>query len=357
MSVHLIAGPPGAGKTTYAAAQAGPEGRVIDLDLIAARVGPERAQAVRLAAEAAAANYPGETYVVRNLADGHDRHGVAARIKAKTVTVLAVPPEVAAARLTARDGPAASTTGPAAWWAAYTPHPEDKIIRPTEQRELYGRATVPREAPDKESTMPQTPPTPTPAEIAAAIKPPPAPPSGDDGQQATGGGSPAAPVEKSGATGGNLPRTQEELDRIIGERVSREARKYQGYETYKAAYEQQDARLEQVRAEAADAAARKYGERLARTTVEAAATAAGFHDPADALSHVSLSEVIQGDQVDMSKVEAQLTELATAKPYLVAGNTNTRGPQRLRTNRTPNDPEPPKGRGSASMLAAFARGH
>lgn len=357
MSVHLIAGPPGSGRTTYAAALAGPADRVVDLDLIAARVGPGRAQAVRLAAEAGAANYPGDTYVVRTLADGHDRHGVAARIKAATVTVLAVPPEVAAQRIAARDGPGADTTGPAAWWAAYTPHPRDKTIRPTEQHELHGRATVPRETPDKEHDMAETNgnTTPTPAEVAAAIKPPAAPGTGAGEQQTTGTGAPAAPVEKPAATGGNLPRTQEELDRIVGERVAREARKYQGYETYKAAYEQQDARLEQVRAEAADAAARKYGERLARTTVEAAATAAGFHDPSDVLSHVNLADVLQGDQVDTAKVEAQLKDLATAKPYLVASTTG--GPQRLRTSKTNTNPEPTKGRGSASMLAAYARGH
>lgn len=357
MSVHLIAGPPGAGKTTYAAALAGEGGRVIDLDLIAARVGPDRAQAVRLAAEAEAANYSGDTYVVRTLADGHDRHGVAARIKADTVTVLAVPADVAARRLQARDGPAAHLAAPGKWWAAYTPHPRDQTIRPTEQRELYGRATVPRQAPAKEHTMPETPPTPTPAEVASAIKAPPTPSTGGTEQTPGGTTPPAGEQSSTSSPSGNLPRSQEELDRIIGERVSREARKYQGYETYKAAYESQDARLEQVRAEAADAAARKYGERLARTTVEAAATAAGFHDPSDVLSHVKLSEVVQGDQVDVSKVEAQLQELATAKPYLVAAPGNRRGPQRLHTNRDTTNPKSTTGKGSASLLAAFARGH
>ena len=52
MTVHLIAGPPGAGKTTYALEHAGPRDHIVDYDLIQSRVGPARAQAVRLAAEA-----------------------------------------------------------------------------------------------------------------------------------------------------------------------------------------------------------------------------------------------------------------------------------------------------------------
>lgn len=353
MAVHLIAGPPGAGKTTYALEKAGPTDRVVDYDLIKARVGPDKAQAVRLAAEAMAPDYDaGDVYIVRSVADPHDRKGVAIRVKADTVTVLAVPADVATARKQSRDGPTTDTSTITQWWDKYAPAPGDTTIQPTHQPRLVGRATVPRQAPGTGTqTMSDTQGTPTPADVAKAT----APNQGQAGEQAPTNTTP--PANDNQGTGSKLPQTQEELDRIIGERVARAERKYEGFDKYKAAYDGQDDRVAAARREAEAETAKRFTERLARTTVESEATRAGFRDPADALAQVSLSEFVAGEDIDRDKVSAKLTEIATHKPYLLADSGPTRGPQRIRRNKdTSDDKTPTQGHKSADLIRRLARG-
>ena len=348
MTVHLIAGPPGAGKTRYALEAAGPKGLVVDYELVEAKVGPERAQAVRLAAEAAAADQDRDVYVVRSLANAHDREGVAARIRAATTTVLTTPAEVAAARLRARDGAGADTAGPATWWAAYVPRDGDRIITPTHQDNLVGRATVPRTAP-AESEQAMSGNIPTPGDVANGFQ------QGvqQGGQQGGQGGQGGQQGGQDGQDGTRLPTTQEELDRLIGRRVAQAERQVER-RLAEAAQVDLQARLDQARQEATQATERKYTERLARTTIEAAATRVGFHDPADAVAYVPTADVVADGEVDAKAIEAKLAELAQSKPYLV-GRPQSRGNYRMR-QAPPEQNTAPKPKGSASLLSQWSRG-
>ena len=360
MTVHLIAGPPGAGKTTYALEHAGPRDHIVDYDLIQSRVGPARAQAVRLAAEAAAPRLPGDVYVVRSLADPQDRHGVAARVQAKTVTVVATPAPVAVARLQARDGPQAVTDVPAQWWASYRPHSEDRVITPTQRDDLLGRVTVPRTAPDeRQQQMSETPGAPTPAEIAAAIKPPTATQgqqSSTEGQQASTAteGQQSSTEGQQAPEGNRLPSTQEELDRLVQRRVAQAERQAERRAQEQAANDWQ-AKVDQARQETTQQVSRQYAERMARTSIEAAAARAGFIDPADALVHVAPADVLTDGDVDPEAISTKLTALASSKPYLVGGASQQRGPARMkRGTPAPDSTTPPKG--AANLMASWARG-
>lgn|GEM_PF-2001100 len=155
MTVHLVCGPPGAGKTTHVAANAGPDDVVIDLDEIRRTVGPGQASMWRMAAERAATTHTGsDVWVIRTLADPDQRADAAARLGADDVQVLATPATLAKDRVLARDGTDAAHAPIDDWWQSYQPRDGETVIRPDHDA-----------PPDKEThTMPQ-PTYPTPKDV------------------------------------------------------------------------------------------------------------------------------------------------------------------------------------------------
>lgn len=124
--------------------------------------------------------------------------------------------------------------------------------------------------------------------------------------------------------------SQEELNRIIGERLSRERGKYADYDDLKTKAEQYDAvveaaRTDQERAvEAAKAEGRTEALSTANTRLVAAearalAATARFRDPSDAVKFLDLKQVKVNDDgsVDAQAITDQLKALSGSKPYLV----------------------------------------
>ena len=155
MTVHLVCGPPGAGKTTHVAQHAGPDDVVIDLDEIRRTVGLGQASMWRMAAERAAAEHKGsDVWVIRTLADPAQRADAAARLGAEDVQVLATPAALAKDRVLARDGTDEAHAPIEDWWSTYQPRDGETTIHPDRDG-----------TPDKEAhTMPQ-PTYPTPKEV------------------------------------------------------------------------------------------------------------------------------------------------------------------------------------------------
>jgi hypothetical protein len=133
------------------------------------------------------------------------------------------------------------------------------------------------------------------------------------------------------------PATQDDLNRIIGERLAREREKYADYADLKARAAEYDKTLEAAKTETQKAidAARSEGEkaaterahqRLLRSEARAAAAAAKFRDPADAVQFLDLSAFTVSDDgtVDEKSLTAALADLATRKPYLVDDGKGTR---------------------------------
>ena len=131
MTVHLVCGPPGAGKTTHVAQHAGPDDVVIDLDEIRRTVGPGQASMWRMAAERAAAEHKdSDVWVIRTLADPTQRADAAARLRAEDVQVLATPAALAKDRVLARDGTDDAHAPIDAWWETYQPRDGETVIHP-----------------------------------------------------------------------------------------------------------------------------------------------------------------------------------------------------------------------------------
>lgn len=126
--------------------------------------------------------------------------------------------------------------------------------------------------------------------------------------------------------------SQDELNRLVGERVARERAKYADYDDVKAKAEAHDAALEAAKSDADKAidAARKEGESAAEqranarvVRAEAKAAAGGrFHDPEVAVRLLDLSDVAVKDDgsVPADSLKAKLDELAEKHPYLLATN-------------------------------------
>lgn len=126
--------------------------------------------------------------------------------------------------------------------------------------------------------------------------------------------------------------TQEDVNRIVAERLTREGKKYEGFDDLKAKaakfdeIEAQNATELDKAVKKADADARadmstKTNTRLVRAEVRAFASAAKFFDPADAA--VLLSDkfkdvkVTEDGDVDEAAVKALVDQLAKDKPHLV----------------------------------------
>lgn len=120
--VHLIVGPPGAGKSTYATEQAAKTGgAVIDFDSFRALApDADTAERWRLEAESRAHDLGKDVFVVRTLAKADERVAAAERIKADETIVLLTSAEVSKARVSERDGDDSKHEAIDAWWQDYT---------------------------------------------------------------------------------------------------------------------------------------------------------------------------------------------------------------------------------------------
>lgn len=124
MSVKLIVGAPGVGKTTFAQKLAQEnDGIVIDLDEYRKAAPTEEiAQKWRLDAENAAHSFGKDVYVVRTLADAKERAEAAERMKADETIVLMTSPEIAKKRVTSRDGDDSKHEAITQWWNTFKPN-------------------------------------------------------------------------------------------------------------------------------------------------------------------------------------------------------------------------------------------
>lgn len=152
---------------------------------------------------------------------------------------------------------------------------------------------------------------------------------------------PPAPTPPSPAPTPAETFTQEDVNRIVAERVAREKAKYAGFDDLKDKAAKFDAiqaenatELEKAVAQAVETtradAAKTMQTTLVRAEVKALAAAAQFHDPAVAapLLAEKLAEVpVDNDgQVDVAAAKALVDQLAAERPYLVKSATATPTP-------------------------------
>ena len=129
MTVRLIYGPPGAGKSTYAREHAQDGDLVIDLDDIRANVGNEdTARKLRGVMESTARQHEGDVWIVRTLAKADERAEFMARVGVDEAIPLAVDAETAKERVRKRDGSDEKLPAIDRWWAEYTPDMEDAAM-------------------------------------------------------------------------------------------------------------------------------------------------------------------------------------------------------------------------------------
>lgn len=142
--------------------------------------------------------------------------------------------------------------------------------------------------------------------------------------------TPTPPVPTPPPAAFKAPESQDELNRIIGERLAREREKFADYADLKAKAEAHDAALEAAKTDAEKAidAARKEGETSALSAVNARilkaeakvlAAESKFRNPALAVATIDLSgvKVAEDGTVDADAIKAKLTALAASDPYLV----------------------------------------
>jgi hypothetical protein len=102
------------------------------------------------------------------------------------------------------------------------------------------------------------------------------------------------------------------LDALARERSTRKTLEQQQRKQKIESLPDDERALEQARKEARDEARRELAREVAGSRVEAAAAAAGFTDPADALAHVDLDGISTS-----ADAKAAVDKLASSKPYLV----------------------------------------
>ena len=150
--------------------------------------------------------------------------------------------------------------------------------------------------------------------------------NGDAGQQDGDQGKPG-----EGKPEGKM-FTQAEVDELISKRVARATKGIDDLKAKAAEWDRHQqasasdedkraAEVEQARKDAAAEATAKANARIVAAELKAAAVAAGFHDPSDALARLrdQLADVEVNDdgEVDGKAVESLVADLAKAAPHLV----------------------------------------
>ncbi|MDQ3786268.1 MAG: hypothetical protein M3422_03375, partial [Actinomycetota bacterium] len=126
--------------------------------------------------------------------------------------------------------------------------------------------------------------------------------------------------------------TQDDVNRIVAERIARERQKYEGFDDLKDKAAKYDAlqaenatEVEKAVAQAVETtradAAKTMNNTLVRAEVKALAAAAQFHDPADAAALLADKfgqvPVNASGEVDVTAAKALVDQLAADKPHLV----------------------------------------
>jgi hypothetical protein len=155
-----------------------------------------------------------------------------------------------------------------------------------------------------------------------------------------------APAPVAAPEGEQKLFTQEELNRHINERLTRERGRYQDYEQLKAEAaefkklkaaqlseaEKAQARIQELEAAQADADAKMkalemaVNERLIKSEVTATAAIMGFNVPADAYALADLSEIAVEEDGSIKGVGKALEALKKSKPYLLKIEDGRGGP-------------------------------
>lgn len=126
--------------------------------------------------------------------------------------------------------------------------------------------------------------------------------------------------------------SQEDVNRIVADRVARTQQKYADYDDLKAAAAElnkvrdasrtdMERAVEAARKEGAQAATATANSRLVKAEARALAASAKFRDPSDAVAFLGDLSAVKVDaqgEVDTASLERALTDLAKAKPYLLA---------------------------------------
>jgi hypothetical protein len=179
--------------------------------------------------------------------------------------------------------------------------------------------------------------------------------SGQEGQ------SQEQPGPSGGAGKYTPPATQEELDQIIENRLSRERKKYADYDELKAQKSEmdqwkqsqlteQEKAIKTARAESAKETAGRYDRKIADAEIRLQAQAKGFHDPADALAVFAGAPPIRDGEPDTETIGRKLDALAKSKPYLLKTQTIApKGSPRLPKGIRIEDTHDGKGKAAAAL--------
>lgn len=141
VAVHLVAGPPAGGKSTYVARRRAPGSLVVDLDAIAAALGSpgthdHPADLVPFALDAydavvsrlgSARHRLAEAWVIRCAPTAGERAELARRLGARTVTVVAPPADVTLSRAVASGRPPHYPELIENWYSRWSPAPFDTL--------------------------------------------------------------------------------------------------------------------------------------------------------------------------------------------------------------------------------------
>lgn len=119
--------------------------------------------------------------------------------------------------------------------------------------------------------------------------------------------------------------TQDDVNRIVSERLERERSKFADYDQLKEIAEshktEQDKAVEAARSEGEALARERFQNRLFNSEIRSVAREFKFHDVSDAIAQFGdIADFFTSDgDVDSDKITKRLKEIAETKPYLVEG--------------------------------------